>query len=177
MDPVDCFIVEAEAFTGWARSGTDQGADAARIALLRLTRLYLAALELPMSEGDDQVDRSTSFRVSGEESDRIYAHAARLPLDMYGEVYNPLVVPPEEPVVGSLADDIMDVYREVEYGLRLFRAGRREEALFQWRMSLQIHWGEHATGAIRALHCWLAQNDPDRLSGENPGPDASRSQS
>ena len=108
---------------------------------------------------------------------RIASHAARLPLDMYGEVYNPLVVPPEEPLVGSLADDITDVYREVEDGLRLFRAGRREEAIFQWTMSLQIHWGEHATGAIRALHCWLAQNDPDRLSGENPGPDASRSQS
>lgn len=147
------------------------------MGLLRITRLYLAGLELPRSEDDDQVDGSTSFRVSGEESDRVYAHAARLPLDLYGEVFNPLVLPPEEPVVGSLADDITDVYRDVEDGLRLFRAGRREEALFQWTMSLQIHWGEHATGAIRALHCWLVQNDPDRLSVDSPGPDASRSQS
>jgi hypothetical protein len=26
------------------------------------------------------------------------------------------------------------------------------------RLYFSIHWGEHITGAIRALHCWLAAN-------------------
>jgi hypothetical protein len=77
---------------------------------------------------------------------------------LYGEVFNPLIVPPEEPVLGSLSDDITDIYRDVVTGLREYEAGRRTQALWEWGFGFQAHWGEHATGAIRALHCWLASN-------------------
>jgi hypothetical protein len=74
-------------------------------------------------------------------------------------------VPADKPVTASLADDIADIYRDVVSGLRHYRAGHRDEAVWQWTFTLQSHWGGHITGAIRALHCWLAANDLSRLSG------------
>jgi hypothetical protein len=85
-------------------------------------------------------------------------------------VFDPLSVPPDEPVVGSLSDDLCDVYREVVSGLREYEAGRRAQAVWEWGFGLRHHWGKHATGAIRALHRWLAANASDRLAAEDqPG--------
>ena len=164
---VERFVTEAQLFAQWATAATDEDAFAVRSGLLRLTHLYSAGLELPVSSGDIETDKSISVRVDDAEWKQVFAHAAAsLPFDLYGEVYDPLPVPPEEPVVGSLADDIADVYRDVVTGLRHFQADRRAAALWEWTFSLQNHWGQHATSAIRALHCWLATNDPQRLSAE-----------
>ena len=85
-------------------------------------------------------------------------------------MFDPLPVPPEEPVVGSLTDDIADIYRDVIPGLREYELGRRAQAVWEWGFGLRHHWGEHATGAIRALHCRLAANAFDRLAAEaEPG--------
>lgn len=163
MDVVERFAIEAERFARWAEGGTDAGALAARAGLLHLVRLYLAALELPVSGGGTDKD-VPDVRVDDMRWRSIFAHAARLPLNFYGEVYDPLPMPATEPVVASLADDIADIYRDVVSGLRHYQAGRRDEAVWEWTFSLQAHWGHHITGAIRALHCWLAANDPSALA-------------
>lgn len=164
MDVVKRFATEAERFAKWAEAGSDSGALAARNGLLHLTRLYLTALELPASAGSDE--DVPDVRVDDATWKSVFANAGRLPLDFYGEVFNPLPVPAEQPVTASLADDIADIHRDVVTALRHYRAGRRDEALWHWTFSLQSHWGEHVTGAIRALHCWLAANDFSRLSAE-----------
>ncbi len=164
MDAVEHFAAEVERFATWADAGSDSGGLAARNGLLHLTRLYLAALELPASAGPDP--DAPDVCVDDATRASVLANAARLPLDFYGEVFDPLPVPAEEPVVASLTDDIADIYRNVVTGLKHYQAGRREEALWQWTFSLQSHWGEHVTGAIRALHCWLAANEESRLSAE-----------
>jgi hypothetical protein len=157
------FAVEAAAFQRWACSGGDEGELAAREALLRITRLYSAALVLPPAWNEAVTDGCRA-RVDDDEWKAIVAAAARLPLDYYGEVYNPLTVPPDEAAVGSLADDIADIYRDVVTGLREYEAGRPVEALWQWGFLFGAHWGEHATGAIRALHAWLSANARDHLA-------------
>ena len=73
-------------------------------------------------------------------------------------------MPPEKAVVGSLADDIADIYRDVVSGLRAFQSGLRAEAIWEWGFNFRDHWGRHATEAIKALHAWLAENAADRLS-------------
>ena len=83
---------------------------------------------------------------------------------MYGEVLDPLPVPPEEPVIGSIADDVIDIYRDVVTGLRAYQAGNKTGALWEWGGGFRHHWGEHATGAIRAIHAWLASNEFEHLS-------------
>jgi hypothetical protein len=98
-----------------------------------------------------------------------------LPFDLYGEVFDTVPMPPEQPVVGSLTDDITDIYRDVISGLREYEAGRRASAGWEWSFGLRQHWGAHAMGAIRALHCWLASNAADRLAAEAEPSDAAES--
>jgi hypothetical protein len=162
MDSVDAFAEEAGRFELWARDGITKGDAGAREALIRLTRLYVAGLVLPSIM---DAARGDVERVKDEEWGAVLRDCSRLPLDYYGEIFDPLMVPPEEAGVGSLADDLADIYRDVVTGLRAYRKGMRSEALWEWGFGLQVHWGEHATGAIRALHCWLAANAPDRLTG------------
>jgi len=49
-------------------------------------------------------------------------------------------------------------------------SGRRAAAVWEWGFGFRHHWGEHATGAIRVLHAWLAANAFDRLASDaEPG--------
>lgn len=166
MNAVERFAVEAVAFREWAAGGTDSGEIAARNALLCITRLYLAALELPPAWSEELADQPDAERVSDAEWRAVFSAAGRLPLDFYGEVFDLLIVPPEEPSIGSLSDDIAGIYRDVVSGLVGFESGRRAVALREWGFHFRHHWGVHATGAIRALHAWLADNAFDRLASE-----------
>ena len=89
---------------------------------------------------------------------------AALPLDFYGEVYDPTEITGEAPVTGSLSDDLEDIYRDVVTGLRAYQRGDRAGAVWEWSFNLHAHWGAHATGAMRALHWWLRNNARNRLS-------------
>jgi hypothetical protein len=170
VDAVQAFAEEAVSFEQWARLGTSSGAVGARQCLVRLVQLYGAALALP-SEWSDGLDASVAERVADQDTKAVASYfSARLPLDNYGEVFDPLGVPVEEPVIGSLVDDCCDIYRDVVTGLRLYTAGRHEEAVWQWAFNFRSHWGEHATGAIRALHAWLAADGPDAFSAEREAP-------
>lgn len=86
----------------------------------------------------------------------VKARASDLPFQYYSEVFNTLVLPAEEPVTGDLVDDLMDIYRDIAPGLVLYRAGRRPEAANHWRFWFTVHWGEHATSALRAAWSYLA---------------------
>ena len=167
MDAVDRFAAEATLFREWAKGATDRAEWAVRGALVRLTRLYIAALELPPAWSKELADQPDAERVSDEDCQAVAVACRRLPLDYYGEVFDPLPVPPEEPVIGSLADDLCDIYRDVVTGLREYEAGRRAQAVWEWGFGFRHHWGDHATGAIRALHCWLTTNARDRLASES----------
>jgi len=133
-------------------------------ALRRVSSLYTAALDLPppfivgmSSEVADVAPRP------GSES-AVATRLAALPLQIYWEVFDPILTPCDEPVAGAIADDLGDIYRDVARGLVLFESGRRDEALWEWGFSFQTHWGEHATGALRALHAYLARESPEGLS-------------
>ena len=166
MDSVDQFAAEARRFREWALNAPDQAEWAARGALVRLTNLYAAALELPPAWNEELADQPDAKSVGEDECRAVTVACRRLPFDLYGEVFDTLPVPPEQPVVGSLTDDITDIYRDVITGLREYESGRRAQAVWEWGFGLRQHWGEHATGAIRALHCWLASNAMDRLAAE-----------
>jgi hypothetical protein len=73
-------------------------------------------------------------------------------------------------VVGDLADDLVDIYRDVSAGSAFHDAGCVDDAIWQWGFSFQTHWGKHASSAIRALHCYLSQEDPSSLSGSDGEP-------
>jgi hypothetical protein len=171
MDAIEQFAEEAARFERWLITGQDRDADAAREALVRLVSLYRAAIDLP-TEWSDELDGAKEIkRVDNAAWQVAYRAALRIPLDLYGEVFNPVETPHHEGVTASLADDLADIYWDVVTGLRAYERGERAQAIWEWSFNLHSHWGAHATGAIRALHWWLVENAPDRLhpSGDKAG--------
>ena len=165
MDATDHFAQQANLFEIWILQSSTQGGQFAREAVQHLMQLYLAALELPAPWSDGLANAPETPRIGDEEQHRVlHALGVRLPFDAYGIVFDPLILPPEECSIGSLADDLLDIYRDVVTGLREYERGRRANALWEWGLSFQQHWGYHATAAIRSLHNWLASEELDRLS-------------
>lgn len=163
-DDVSLFVVEVTRFREWVLSGADRGPEAAREALVRITALYLTGLSLPRTRDDDLESMSEPLPRRSVYKEIHAAVGSRLPFQFYGEVSNPMMVPPEEPSVGDLADDIADIFADVDAGFQLYEADRRTEAAREWCFNMRIHWGGHATSAIRALHCFLAAKCPEMLS-------------
>ncbi len=74
-------------------------------------------------------------------------------LDEYADVVDPLTS--GEVVRGSLTDDLADVAADLSHGLRHFRAGRVDEALWWWQFSYLSTWGVRAAMALRVLQSML----------------------
>ena len=118
-----------------------------------LANLCALALDLP------NVELSRRFP-----HDR-YRHAKHRMLtfgerDRYREVFDAYSA--DDAVVGSLSDDMGDIYEDLMRGLRVFdgkRATRQTDAAWVWRESFYFHWGEHATSALRALYWLLRQSE------------------
>jgi hypothetical protein len=163
-DAVAAFAAEAARFRDWARDGSDAGELAVRQALVRIGALYLAGLQLPHEWSDELADQPDAEGIGSEERRSIYHRsAARLPFSDYARVFEPFALPPEEPVVGSIADDIADIYGDVVSGLIEHEAGRTAQAIWEWAFQLREHWGRHATDAMYALHIWLTENAWDQF--------------
>jgi uncharacterized protein DUF5063 len=74
-------------------------------------------------------------------------------LDEYADVVDPLTN--GEVVRGSLSDDLADVAADLAHGLRHYRAGRIDEALWWWQFSYLSTWGVRASTALRVLQSML----------------------
>lgn len=68
----------------------------------------------------------------------------------YWEVRDPYV--DEPPGLGDLSDDVIDVYLDLRRGLELWHLHEAQAAIWTWRFHFDIHWGDHASDALRALH-------------------------
>lgn len=116
MDAIDQFATEAVRFEEWAHTEERNPGRAAREALIRISSLYVAALQLPPHFTDEFEGHPDVQRLPTDESAKVKSYLG-LPIDMYSEVFDPLPVPPEEPVIGSIADDVIDIYLDVVTGL------------------------------------------------------------
>jgi hypothetical protein len=74
-------------------------------------------------------------------------------LDEYADVVDPMTS--GEVVRGILSDDLADVASDLAHGLRHFRAGRVDEALWWWQFSYLSTWGVRATSALRVLQSMI----------------------
>ena len=74
-------------------------------------------------------------------------------LDEYADVIDPLT--DGEVVRGSLSDDLADVAADLSHGLRHYRTGQVDEALWWWQYSYLSTWGVRATTALRVLQSMI----------------------
>jgi len=129
-----------------------------------LPEIYVGALRLPLPDNGfpDCDDRMTFVQWQSLRSSIRTKLGA---YDLYAEVFDPYNRSDQDAVVASLSDDLADIYRELVAGLHCYRMRRYSDAAWEWRFGFDQHWGEHATGAIRALY-WLHRNGwakPPRL--------------
>jgi hypothetical protein len=78
-------------------------------------------------------------------------------LDTYSYVFDPYA---PEVVEGLLSDDLTSIASDLENGLRHYRVGDVEEALWWWQFSYVSNWGTLAGAALKALLSVVAH---DRL--------------
>lgn len=130
-----------------------------------LPRLYSSGLDLPSTEvlflPDREGSEDDAVPNTSPDPDRptheAWAQLATMLGRLFGErchyreIFDAYAPDSDEEVIGSLADDVADIYGEVVAGLRKWRRGDTGEALWAWRFSLEAHWGEHLTGALRAI--------------------------
>jgi hypothetical protein len=159
---IEDFARETRVFCRWA-TGEDGTKTSAKAALRRIASLYNAALYLPPTSMIETSGDTPNVEIPSDALGAVLSRAAELPVDIYWEVFDPLTQLPEEPVAGSIVDDLGDIYRDVAVGLMLFEAGDSGEALWQWAFHFEIHWGKHATEAMRALHAYCSSENPDSL--------------
>lgn len=120
-----------------------------------LPRLYSAATVLPSSV--PETDQSAGDAMSHEDWRRLHFDLSGLfgRWNFYWLVFDPYDNVEREPVCGSLADDLADIYRDLSDG-RLDETLRGAlcpaDVVWAWKQAFETHWSAHATGALRALN-------------------------
>jgi hypothetical protein len=148
---IAAFSETAARFCSWAEGDAGDPDDDLYLAMIHVAQLYAAVLIMPGADPmPDVVDRY----VDKNDHVALYERFRKLPFQFYGDVYDTTLVPPEEPTVGDLADDLLDIYSDVRTGLAHWNAGEFVHAAFHWKFTWGVHWGRHATGALQAMHCF-----------------------
>lgn len=80
-----------------------------------------------------------------------------LPFKSYREFFDSFDFEDSDVVVADLHDDLADIYGDLREGLFIYDHDSPTEAERYWMQSFRYHWGEHATGALRALY-WHLRN-------------------
>jgi Domain of unknown function (DUF5063) len=115
-----------------------------------MAELYSTALSLPAVEPDTDTDNSPVKTANWDELHRSLGEKIG-PLDTYWTVFDFTEKP--EPVQGSLAADISEIYADLKQSLRLEELGiPKADVLFDWRLDFRSHWGRHLLGALTAIH-------------------------
>ncbi len=60
--------------------------------------------------------------------------------------------PDEMHMSGSLADDLTDIYFDLQHGLQLLDEAWPQQAAQLWQTSYRMHWGQHLVDAERHLY-------------------------
>jgi len=122
-----------------------------------LPKLIDEAVSLPDVESSDSDHKKSPINSRRQEWDRLY-HSLKEKLgdwNLYRQVFDP--TQDTEAIFGSLADDIADIYRDLKDGLALNETHRSEpeDAIWEWRLLFQSHWGKHAMDALLTIHLLL----------------------
>jgi hypothetical protein len=121
---------------------------------VHLARLCEVAVRLPTVEPATEDIDNTPEAVAAhpEEWLRLSTSLREIfgPLDGYWELFDP--TQKEEPLFGSLAIDIAEVYLDLKDALRLQKSGAAlNDIYWEWRFDFRSHWSKHATSALRVL--------------------------
>ena len=150
-----------------AISSEEDGGAAVPLLLLEVSQLLLAGARLGAQRDFEPESQYQPDVGPDADLDRMRMRLAEKlgELDTYAhniEPYDPDTVP------SLISDDLTLIATDIANGLRHFRAGDVEEALWWWQYSYLASWGNNACGVLAALHSIVAHDRLDRdVEGEN----------
>jgi hypothetical protein len=157
-DSVESFLLALRAIAREASGG-----QAISLLLLEISQVLLAGAR--MGAQRDFTPSSEYQPDVGPEADldglRLRLAAMLGNVDTYSFVFDPYV---PEVVEGQLSDDLTSIASDLENGLRHYRSGDVEEALWWWQFSYVSSWGNLAGAVLNAL---LSVVSHDRLDVDN----------
>ena len=131
-----------------AREGN--GSQAVSLLLLEISQVLLAGARLG-AQMDFQPREEYQPDVGPEaDIDELRLRLAEMlgGIDTYTFVFDPYI---PEVVTSRLSDDLTSIAIDLENGLRHFRGGNVDEALWWWQFSYVNNWGNLAGAALNAL--------------------------
>ncbi len=143
MDPAKDFYDTSKRFLDFVHKSPLSAETAGEWSLL-LMELYTKGLRFPAVEPDTVESTRTA-------DDMFPASISAVCRSDYWEVFDPFKE--EEPVACDLTDDMAGICQDLLDGMAEYEAGSVNNAIFEWRFGLDMHWGRHAVDALRALHC------------------------
>ena len=118
---------------------------------LRLAELYYTALEIPAVEPESENFDGTPFPTD-QWAEQCRALREKIgEVDVYWHVFDS--TEKEEPVQGSLAGDISEIYYDLKQDLRLKETNiAYVDFVWEVRFSFREHWGRHAIDALKTMY-------------------------
>lgn len=159
-DQVASFLLALQAIA----RGDATGGQAVSLLLLEVSQVLLAGGRLGVHTDFKPADEYEPDAGPDPDLDAMRLRLAVLleGIDVYSEVFDPYVDPPEL-VSSALSDDLASIAAALAHGLRHHRAGRVSEALWWWQFSYMSSWGHEASSVLRALQSVLTH---DRFDAE-----------
>jgi len=159
-DQIESFLLALQAIA----RGEAAGGQAISLLLLEVSQVLLAGGRLGVHEDFTPAEEYEPDAGPDPDLDEMRLRLAVLleSVDAYTEVFDPYVDPPEM-VSSLLSDDLTSIATALAHGLRHYRAGRVNEALWWWQFSYVSSWGNEASSVLRALQSIVAH---DRLDAE-----------
>jgi len=156
-DSVESFLIAVRAIAAECTDGS-----AVPLLLLEVSQVLLTGARLGVQS--DFEPRQEYQPDVGEEADvdelRMGLAEILDSVDTYSFVFDPYE---PELVVSQISDDIASVVADLENGLRHYRRGDLDEALWWWQFSYVNNWGSVAGAVLNALLMVIAH---DRLDAE-----------
>jgi hypothetical protein len=150
------FVDSSERYLQWVNNPALEPLEDLRVARLLLLEIHYQVLLLPeITEVKD---------VTGVRPDESYQayfdyRFQGFPVRYYGYTFDPFANPPEDPLVGDVAEDLTLIYLDLYEGLSLYHGGNPSEAVFTWRTSFRRFWGRHLINCQGAIHHFEATID------------------
>jgi hypothetical protein len=153
------FRQAATQFCGLLEVDPDQHRLWIREVLMALADLYASANALSMlGPFEFSEDAPEQIRIHHNQWKAVYDQVSRaLPQRWYLTFFDltESLDLEQKPVIGDLADDLADIYRDLKPGLLVTSNQQNAvmvEVVFDWQFSFQSHWGDHAVNAMKLLH-------------------------
>ncbi|HET8603519.1 MAG TPA: DUF5063 domain-containing protein [Marmoricola sp.] len=160
-DACESFLVALQAISRQERAvGT-----AIPLLLLEVSQLLLAGARLGAQSDFSPAQEYQPDVGPDPDLDEMRLRLARMldGVDTYTYNFDPYA---PEIISSQLSDDLASVATDIANGLRHFRAGNAEEALWWWQFSYVSSWGNNASAVLRALQSVVTH---DRLDTEYEG--------